>query len=190
MYAHSGTSSIKRARPKGSDKRANKCVLSMITGITKALCLCGVVAGPLFTVAWIVEGATRVNCDPLRYPISSLSLGNAGWMQIATFYYYRLAHARFRDWIATCSSAFRLGLGTRAGRNGWHRSDWRRHLCYRSTQWLPTGDSANSYRAHDSRDTPRSLWDSVFSRFAHHQLCIRAALHQKEPARLGGLLGH
>jgi hypothetical protein len=32
-----------------------------------------------------VEGATRVNYDPLRYPISSLSIGDAGWMQIATF---------------------------------------------------------------------------------------------------------
>ena len=62
-----------------------KDVLSSITGITKALLLCGVIAGPLFTVAWIVEGATRFNYDPLRYPISSLSLGNAGWMQIATF---------------------------------------------------------------------------------------------------------
>jgi Protein of unknown function (DUF998) len=59
--------------------------LSMTTGVTKALCLCGVVAGPLFSVAWIVEGATRVNYDPLRYPISSLSIGDAGWMQIATF---------------------------------------------------------------------------------------------------------
>jgi Protein of unknown function (DUF998) len=57
----------------------------MITGITKALCVCGVIAGPLFTVAWIAQGATRVNYDPLRYPISSLSLGSAGWMQIATF---------------------------------------------------------------------------------------------------------
>jgi Protein of unknown function (DUF998) len=55
------------------------------TGITKALCVCGVVAGPLFTVAWIVEGATRVNYDPMRCPISSLSIGDGGWMQIATF---------------------------------------------------------------------------------------------------------
>jgi uncharacterized protein DUF998 len=57
----------------------------MITGITKALFVCGVVAGPLFTVAWIVEDATRANYDPLRCPISSLSIGDAGWMQIATF---------------------------------------------------------------------------------------------------------
>jgi hypothetical protein len=60
-------------------------VLSTNAGITKALLVGGVVAGPLFTVAWIVEGATRVNYDPLRYPISSLSIGDFGWMQIATF---------------------------------------------------------------------------------------------------------
>ena len=62
-----------------------KDVLSTNTAITKALLVCGVVAGPLFTVAWIVEGATRINYDPLRYPISSLSIGDGGWMQIATF---------------------------------------------------------------------------------------------------------
>jgi hypothetical protein len=59
--------------------------LSTNSGITKAFLVCGVIAGPLFTVAWIVEGATRANYDPLRYPISSLSIGDAGWMQIATF---------------------------------------------------------------------------------------------------------
>jgi hypothetical protein len=53
--------------------------------ITKALLVCGIVAGPLFTVAWIVEGATSVNYDPMRHPISSLSIGDSGWMQIATF---------------------------------------------------------------------------------------------------------
>jgi hypothetical protein len=49
------------------------------------LLLCGAIAGPLFTAAWIVEGATRANYDPLRYPISSLSIGEFGWMQRANF---------------------------------------------------------------------------------------------------------
>jgi len=71
--------------PQGADSVKIKDVLSTNTDTTKALLVCGVVAGPLFTVAWIVEGATRVNYDPLRYPISSLSIGDAGWMQIATF---------------------------------------------------------------------------------------------------------
>jgi hypothetical protein len=46
---------------------------------------CGLIAGPLFTVAWIVEGATRANYDPLRHAISSLSVGDSGWIQIVTF---------------------------------------------------------------------------------------------------------
>jgi hypothetical protein len=55
------------------------------TGMTQALLGCGIAAGPVFTLAWLVQGATRANYDPLRYPISSLSIGDAGWMQIATF---------------------------------------------------------------------------------------------------------
>jgi len=52
---------------------------------TKVLLICGAIAGPLFTLAWIVEGATRPNYNPLRHPISSLSIGDAGWMQATTF---------------------------------------------------------------------------------------------------------
>ncbi|MCI0727528.1 MAG: DUF998 domain-containing protein [Chloroflexi bacterium] len=49
--------------------------------ILKVLLVCGAIAGPLFTVAWLVEGATRANYDPLRHPISSLSIGELGWTQ-------------------------------------------------------------------------------------------------------------
>ena len=52
---------------------------------TRALLTCGVVAGPLFTVAWLVEGATRAGYDPLRHPISSLAIGDLGWTQDASF---------------------------------------------------------------------------------------------------------
>ncbi len=54
-------------------------------GTTKVLLICGAIAGPLFTLAWIVEGATRANYNPLRHPISSLSIGEAGWTQVTTF---------------------------------------------------------------------------------------------------------
>jgi hypothetical protein len=52
---------------------------------TKVLLICGAVAGPFFTLAWLVEGATRADYDPMRYPISSLSMGELGWMQVAAF---------------------------------------------------------------------------------------------------------
>jgi hypothetical membrane protein len=51
----------------------------------KRLLACGAIAGPLFTLAWAVEGATRAHYNPLRHPISSLELGDSGWMQVATF---------------------------------------------------------------------------------------------------------
>ena len=52
---------------------------------TRALVVCGAVAGPLFTLAWAVEGATRPGYHPLRHPISSLELGERGWTQRANF---------------------------------------------------------------------------------------------------------
>lgn len=55
------------------------------TARTKALLVCGAVAGPLFTLAWAVEGATRAHYHPLRHPVSSLELGHLGWTQQANF---------------------------------------------------------------------------------------------------------
>jgi hypothetical protein len=52
---------------------------------TKLLLACGAIAGPLFTVAWIIEGATRMDYNALRHPISSLSIGESGWTQSTTF---------------------------------------------------------------------------------------------------------
>jgi hypothetical protein len=46
----------------------------------------GVVAGPLFILVFIVEGALRKNYNPLRQPVSSLSTGPRGWVQQANFF--------------------------------------------------------------------------------------------------------
>ena len=51
----------------------------------KTLLACGVIAGPLFVVAFLVEGATRAHYDPLRHPVSSLAFGDSGWTQRANF---------------------------------------------------------------------------------------------------------
>ncbi len=42
-------------------------------------------AGPVFTVAYLLEGASRVDYQPFRHPVSSLSLGRAGWAQTVNF---------------------------------------------------------------------------------------------------------
>jgi hypothetical protein len=49
------------------------------------LLACGVVAGPLFTLGYILAGITRADYSPWRHPISSLALGPDGWIQSASF---------------------------------------------------------------------------------------------------------
>ena len=51
----------------------------------KTLLLCGAIAGPLFITAVLIEGAMRADYNSFRYPLSSLSIGELGWMQIANF---------------------------------------------------------------------------------------------------------
>src|SRR2546430_15111110 len=45
----------------------------------------GALAGPLFVGTFLVAGATRAHYNPLRHPVSSLELGNHGWVQHANF---------------------------------------------------------------------------------------------------------
>lgn len=49
------------------------------------LLACGVVAGPLFTLAYVLAGITRAGYSPLRHPVSSLALGPHGWIQSLSF---------------------------------------------------------------------------------------------------------
>jgi hypothetical protein len=53
--------------------------------VTKRLLACGAVAGPLFVVTLLVQGATRAQYDPMRHPGSSLALGKFGWIQDVNF---------------------------------------------------------------------------------------------------------
>ncbi|MFC4117652.1 DUF998 domain-containing protein [Nonomuraea zeae] len=52
---------------------------------TRRLLWCGVVAGPLFVVTFLAQGAVRDHYDWLRHPVSSLALGGSGWIQTANF---------------------------------------------------------------------------------------------------------
>jgi hypothetical membrane protein len=51
----------------------------------RKLLWCGVFAGPLFVLAFLVEGALRPDYDPMRHPVSSLALGPHGWTQTVNF---------------------------------------------------------------------------------------------------------
>jgi hypothetical protein len=65
--------------------RAGATAGPAFTWATHVLLACGAVAGPLFSLAWLLEGAQRADYDPLRHPISSLAFGEQGWTQRATF---------------------------------------------------------------------------------------------------------
>jgi len=53
--------------------------------VLKLLLACGAI-GPLFFITvFLIEGATRGEYNPLLHPVSSLSIGEYGWMQSATF---------------------------------------------------------------------------------------------------------
>jgi hypothetical membrane protein len=53
--------------------------------LERFLIACGVVGPVLFVVSFLVQGAVRPRYDPLRNPVSSLAIGEAGWVQSATF---------------------------------------------------------------------------------------------------------
>ena len=52
---------------------------------TTRLLACGILAGPLFLAVWLIQAFTREGFDPSRHPLSLLSLGELGWIQIANF---------------------------------------------------------------------------------------------------------
>jgi len=55
------------------------------TQLTRALLACGVVAGPLFVVVAVLQMVTRDGFDPSQHPLSLLSNGDLGWVQITNF---------------------------------------------------------------------------------------------------------
>jgi hypothetical membrane protein len=51
----------------------------------RLLLACGALGPLLFIVVFLLEGATRPNYSPWHHFVSSLSLGEGGWMQITNF---------------------------------------------------------------------------------------------------------
>ncbi len=60
-------------------------VTEVIRPTTRPLLWCGVLGGPLFVAAFLLEGARRPGYDSLRQPVSALALGERGWEQRANF---------------------------------------------------------------------------------------------------------
>jgi Protein of unknown function (DUF998) len=56
-----------------------------LAGQTRRLLRCGMWAGPVFTATFLAEGTVRDGYRPLRHPVSSLALGQRGWIQTVNF---------------------------------------------------------------------------------------------------------
>lgn len=52
---------------------------------SRLLLACGVIGPFLFTIVYLIEGATRPGYNPWLQAVSALSLSEQGWMQIANF---------------------------------------------------------------------------------------------------------
>jgi hypothetical membrane protein len=52
---------------------------------TRALLACGAIGCPLFILVFLIAGAIRPDYSLLRHPVSSLSIGALGWIQVANF---------------------------------------------------------------------------------------------------------
>jgi hypothetical membrane protein len=77
--------------------------------LDKSLLWSGVVAGPVFVAAFLLEGARRPDYQPVRHPVSSLVLGPQGWVQTVNFstagaLYLAAAIGLFRDTAQTPST--------------------------------------------------------------------------------------
>lgn len=53
--------------------------------LARKLLACGMIGPLFFIIVFLIEGATRAEYSPLRQPVSSLSIGELGWMQQANF---------------------------------------------------------------------------------------------------------
>jgi hypothetical protein len=55
------------------------------TQLTRLLLACGIIAGPLYIIVGVAQILTREGFDVTRHPLSMMSLGDLGWIQIANF---------------------------------------------------------------------------------------------------------
>lgn len=55
----------------------------------------GMIAGPVFLGVWLAQALSREGFDPTRHPLSLLSLGELGWIQVANFVVCGLLYVGF-----------------------------------------------------------------------------------------------
>ena len=91
--------------------------------LTRALLVCGVIAGPLYIIVALLQALTREGFDITRHEVSLLSNGDVGWIQITNFLVTgllviagaigmqrKLRSSRGRDWGPILVGVYGLGL--------------------------------------------------------------------------------
>ena len=91
--------------------------------LTRILLLCGAIAGPFFLLTVLIQDYTRPGFDPRLDPLSLLSLGDWGWVQMVNFalagvlnllyavgLWRRLHTGRAGTWGPILIGAYGLGL--------------------------------------------------------------------------------
>jgi hypothetical protein len=53
--------------------------------LTRAMLICGVIAGPIYILLGIIQMLIRPGFDPTRHDLSLMSNGDLGWIQITNF---------------------------------------------------------------------------------------------------------
>src|SRR5256885_6989319 len=64
------------------DQTGEKQMTHALTRQTRALLVCGMIAGPFYIVVGLIQALTRPGFDILRHDLSLLANGNLGWIQI------------------------------------------------------------------------------------------------------------
>src|SRR5947209_1148079 len=64
------------------DQTAERQGTHALTPLTRALLICGLIAGPFYIVVGLIQALTRPGFDILRHDLSLLANGDLGWIQI------------------------------------------------------------------------------------------------------------
>ena len=108
--------------------------------VTRALLACGLVAGPLYVVVALLQVLFRDGFDLSRQPLSMLSLGDLGWIQITNFVVGGLLAVGF---AAGLRRVLRGGRGGTWGRGCSSFMGW---------AWSPAGCSSPTRLSASHRD--------------------------------------
>ncbi len=67
-----------------------RAMITPSSTLHRLLLACGILGGVLFNTVYLVAGALRPGYDPWRQPMSVLSLGDGGWVQVVNFIVFGL----------------------------------------------------------------------------------------------------